>query len=116
MIEKKYGHIVTISSIAGITGSGLMVVYATTKFALRGFMESLSGNLSFNGHDKYIKTTTIYPTSVATSEQVCNAYEKGTKIKVGQLSPAKAAETVLDAILYEEEIVTIPRYHYGTYR
>lgn len=36
MIQRKYGHVVALSSIAGIFGQSNIVPYCATKFAVRG--------------------------------------------------------------------------------
>lgn len=41
MREKNCGHIVTIASMAGLTGAARLVDYCASKFAAVGFMESL---------------------------------------------------------------------------
>lgn len=66
MIEKKNGHIVTMSSMAGITGSPYVTTYSSTKFAVIGFMSSLTEELISEGHNSYIKTTWICPHFVNT--------------------------------------------------
>lgn len=45
MIEKNIGHLVSISSIAGLCGLNNLVPYCSSKFAVRGAMESLSEEL-----------------------------------------------------------------------
>ena len=41
MIARKTGHIVVVSSLAGLVGAPGMVAYTTSKFALTGFAEAL---------------------------------------------------------------------------
>jgi len=41
MIAKGLGHIVTVASVAGLTGSNRLVDYCSSKFAAVGFDESL---------------------------------------------------------------------------
>lgn len=45
MMERNYGHIVALSSIAGLLGQRNLVPYCATKYGVRGFMESLSEEL-----------------------------------------------------------------------
>lgn len=45
MVEKNVGHIVAMSSIAGLCGLPNLVPYCGSKFAVRGMMESLSEEL-----------------------------------------------------------------------
>lgn len=45
MLSKRRGHIVAISSMAGICGLTNLVPYCATKFAVRGLMEALHEEL-----------------------------------------------------------------------
>lgn len=45
MQEKNRGHIICLSSIAGLVGIANLVPYCATKFAVRGLMESLHAEL-----------------------------------------------------------------------
>lgn len=45
MMEKNHGHIVAMSSIAGLVGLNNLVPYCGSKFAVRGTMESMSEEL-----------------------------------------------------------------------
>lgn len=62
MIEKGYGHIVNIASIAGTMGVETMAGYCGTKHAVRGISHSLYKEIRHHG----IKVTCIYPGSVNT--------------------------------------------------
>jgi len=57
MIARRSGHIVNISSAAGLVGVPGMSVYNASKFGLRGFTEALAGDLAPLGID----VTGIYP-------------------------------------------------------
>ena len=61
--QKKYGHIINISSIAGLEGYGQSSGYNATKFAVRG----LSNALYKEVRDFGVKVTCIYPGSVKTN-------------------------------------------------
>lgn len=57
MIERRSGHIVNISSVAGLIGPKGLSVYAASKFGLRGFSEGLYEEVKqYN-----VKVTTVYP-------------------------------------------------------
>jgi all-trans-retinol dehydrogenase (NAD+) len=45
MVENNHGHIVALSSIAGIVGFKNLVPYCGSKFAVRGVMESMCEEL-----------------------------------------------------------------------
>ncbi|KAK9296501.1 hypothetical protein QLX08_009542 [Tetragonisca angustula] len=68
MIQNNYGHIVSISSMAGIFGLPNIVPYCSSKFAVRGLMEALCEELRVQNGGKplNIKFTTIYPYMVET--------------------------------------------------
>lgn len=57
MIERGSGHIVNISSIAGWIGSQGLSSYCASKFGLRGFGESLAGELRGTG----VHVSNVYP-------------------------------------------------------
>jgi short-subunit dehydrogenase len=62
MLEKKRGHIVVISSIAGKFGVPLRSGYSATKFALHGFYEAVRAEESRNG----IRVTLVCPGFIRT--------------------------------------------------
>lgn len=73
MIARRSGHIVNISSVAGLVGVPGLSIYSTSKFGLRGFSEALAGDLAqYN-----IAVTAIYPyfarTPILQAERFGNA-------------------------------------------
>ncbi len=62
MIERRRGHIINMSSVAGWVALPTYSVYAASKFAVRGFTEALRREVSCYG----IRVTGIYPGGVAT--------------------------------------------------
>lgn len=62
MMRARAGHIINMSSIAGWVATPTYSVYAASKFAIRGFSESLRREVMPWG----ITVSTIYPYSVAT--------------------------------------------------
>ncbi|XP_014208148.1 epidermal retinol dehydrogenase 2 [Copidosoma floridanum] len=93
MLAKNHGHVVALSSMAGIIGLTNLVPYCATKFAVRGLMEALSEELrvstSVGGTNSNIKFTTVYPYMVDTG--LC----KNPKIKFpGLMSLVSTQEAV----------------------
>lgn len=76
MIDRKSGHIVTISSLGGIYHYAFGISYVATKFGVTGFMMALKEFLRFRKLDKDIHTTLIMPDVIATREDVINAVSK----------------------------------------
>lgn len=57
MRAQRDGHVITISSLAGVTGLEFCVAYAAAKFGVEGFMESLCYDVApFN-----VRTTIVEP-------------------------------------------------------
>lgn len=107
MIERKRGHIVATCSVGGLTGIVEGIFYSTTKFAVRGLMESLALQLYFDDQSDFIKTTTVFPSFVDTRPCVKIVVEKGTR---GEklYSGEECGQAIVTGILKEKEIVTIP--------
>ena len=57
MREQRAGHVITITSTAGLIGQEFVAAYATSKFGLEGWMESLRFDLAPYG----IQTTSVEP-------------------------------------------------------
>lgn len=115
MIERKQGHIVGISSVAGLVGFPEAKLYTATKFAVRGFMETLSMEMYLRGQSDYIKTTCVFPYFVETSSDIKDATHVHLKFK-SILKMDESAEQIVDGILRNEEIITLPRaWYYFTY-
>jgi all-trans-retinol dehydrogenase (NAD+) len=51
MMERNHGHIVAMSSMAGVLGLRNLVPYCATKFAVRGLMEALHEELREDPRD-----------------------------------------------------------------
>ncbi|KOC62508.1 Short-chain dehydrogenase/reductase family 16C member 6 [Habropoda laboriosa] len=68
MIQKNYGHIVALSSMAGFLGVANVAPYCASKFAVRGLMEALNEEIRSLNKEKTlnINFTTIYPYMVDT--------------------------------------------------
>lgn len=110
MKKHNYGHIVSMSSTAGLFGIPNLIPYCTSKFAVRGLMAALSEELRLDKKNE-IKLTSIYPFMVNTG--LC----KRPVIKFRNLMPIvetkHAAEEIMDAQRRDIQDMTIPRYYMG---
>jgi short-subunit dehydrogenase len=57
MIDRRHGHIVNISSVAGLIGVPTLAPYSVAKFGLRGFTEALAREMKPRG----VSVTGVYP-------------------------------------------------------
>jgi short-subunit dehydrogenase len=109
MLEKKSGHIVVISSIAGKFGSPLRSGYSATKFALHGFYEALRVEEFRNG----IRVTLVCPGFIQTGISVSALKGDGSKhAKVdpevaGGMPAEECARQVLRGVAQEKEEILI---------
>lgn len=64
MIERGQGHIVNISSMAGVLGVFGYTAYGASKFAVRGYSDALRAELKPRG----LRVTVVYPPDVQTPQ------------------------------------------------
>lgn len=108
MMERNHGHIVAMSSMAGVVGLRNLVPYCATKFAVRGLMEALHEELREDKTKDYsgIKFTVICPYIVDTG--LC----KNPKVKFPTLmkilTPQEASDQIVDAVRRNYNEITIP--------
>lgn len=102
MIERRRGHIVNISSVAGWIGGPGISAYCASKFGLRGFGESLATDLAqFN-----IRISTVYPwfsrTPILESEQFGVAQRRELPADL-VTDPADVVDAMLKGIRADKE-------------
>ena len=94
MIERRQGHIINMSSMAGLVATPTYTIYAASKFGVCGFSEALRREVGVYG----ISVSVIYPGGVATE------FSKKARIRrrTGTTTPPwlrLSAEDVADAVL-----------------
>jgi all-trans-retinol dehydrogenase (NAD+) len=103
MIKAKKGHIVTVASLAGYSGSNKLVDYCSSKFANIGMDEALKVELMVQGLDSFIKTTVICPYYTSTG-MFAGVSSKVIPI----LEPEFVAEEAVKAILMDKPVLILP--------
>jgi short-subunit dehydrogenase len=104
MVERRRGHLVFMSSLAGKVGTPRTPVYSATKFGLRGFAQSLREDLRPSG----VGVSAIFPGFVRDAGMF---HDTGTKLPpgVGTVAPDAVAEAVVRAVERNRgEIVVAP--------
>lgn len=88
MIERRKGHIINMSSTAGLVGSPTYTGYSASKFGVRGFSEALRREVSIYG----IHVSVLFPGGVQTE------FTQHAKInrKTGATTPASMRLTAED--------------------
>jgi NADP-dependent 3-hydroxy acid dehydrogenase YdfG len=103
------GHVVFINSGAGINASPGLASYSASKFALRGFADSLRND------EPSLRVTSVHPGRIATVMQKgLNAYEGRDYDPSRFLQPETVAQVVADAVnaprdAHIHEVIVRPR-------
>jgi len=93
MVPAKQGHIVTISSLAGLVPETYSSIYTASKFALRGFFLTLG--IELRKHN--IRVSTIFPDSVDTPMLKYEFSHGGSPLTF--LGDAQSPEKIVHAVI-----------------
>ncbi|CAH2050866.1 unnamed protein product, partial [Iphiclides podalirius] len=112
MIERNHGHIVAMSSMAGLMGIRNLVPYCGSKYAVRGIMEALAVELRGDPRDTSgINLTTVCPYMVNTG--LCKRPRVRFQKIMSVVETEEAADIIVDAVLRNVIEITVPtRLHY----
>lgn len=104
------GHVVNISSVAGLIAAPTMSAYTAAKFAVRGFTEALREEMDIEGWP--VGVTSVHPggirTNIARNSRMKTGSEWGMKDqedgarqfeKIARTTPEQAADRIVSAIL-----------------
>lgn len=108
MIERRRGHIVAVSSTAGLFALPEAMIYTTSKMGVRGFMEALAMQLYHEGHHDYIKTSTVFPYFIDSNPYIIDVILKGCRQKV-VFGLDATGRGLVEGVLREDEIITLPK-------
>jgi NAD(P)-dependent dehydrogenase (short-subunit alcohol dehydrogenase family) len=100
LIASGDGHVVNISSLNGFLAQPSMSHYCTTKFAVRGFTETLRAEMLEAGHP--VRVTVVHPGGVKT-RIASNAMESARALGL----PVTAADEARRK-LYEDKLLKMP--------
>jgi len=118
LLAADQAHIVNISSIFGLVGVPRQSSYCASKFAVRGFSESLRAEL---GHTS-VRVTSVHPGGVATNiaaktrvsgdEAELERHQRIVRRFRKMLPPEKAAQAIVRGIVRDQPRVLITRETY----
>ncbi|XP_063616404.1 17-beta-hydroxysteroid dehydrogenase 13-like [Cydia splendana] len=107
MLERNYGHIVAMSSMAGMMPVPNLVPYCGSKFAVRAIMDTLALELQSQPRDASgLKFTTICPFVVNTG--LCHRPKSRFPALIKTVETADAADKIVDAVRREIREISIP--------
>lgn len=107
MIEAGGGHVVTVSSLAGVFAAPRMTDYCASKFAARGFSEAL--RLEMERSRTNVRVSCICPGHVDTK------LFQGFKTLLPTLSPAYVASRIVEVVCDDTPVVFTPRLAYAAH-
>jgi short-subunit dehydrogenase len=108
MIERRCGHIINMSSLAGFISTPTYSIYAASKFGIRGFTEALRREVGIWG----IHVTGIYPGGVKSEFRDHMGMYRKTGITTPSwllLSSEEVAEAVYQATIRPHRAVVLPK-------
>ena len=108
MISLNKGHIVSMSSMAGIVGTPNLVPYCSSKFAVKGLMDALFLEVRASRPEANIQMTTIHPFVVDTglAQKPRSRFQKF----IPFTAPEIAAEKIISAMRRNYEYEFIPSF------
>ena len=108
MISMNKGHIIAMSSMAGITGTPNLVPYCSSKFAVKGLMDALFLELRASRPDSNVSMTTIHPFVVDTglAQKPRSRFQKF----IPFTTPEDATQMIISAMRRNEEYAFIPSF------
>lgn len=109
MIEKNYGHIITLASIAGHQGVAGLVDYCASKHGAVGFNESIHRELLHIG--SAVKTTCVNPYYIDTG-MFHGVNESRINFLLPILQPEYVVNRIVDAVLTNQSHLFMPRFLY----
>ncbi|XP_068956072.1 epidermal retinol dehydrogenase 2 isoform X2 [Petaurus breviceps papuanus] len=109
MIANNHGHLVCISSSAGLVGVSKLSDYCASKFAAFGFAESIFLEMFAQGYTG-IKTTIVCPYFIKTG--MFEGCTTGNSFLLPILEPEYVANKIMNAILEEQVYLFLPRFLY----
>jgi short-subunit dehydrogenase len=103
LIGRPDAHLVNVASASGYVGLPFGATYASSKWAVIGFSESLQLELALAGH-RHVHVTTVCPSYVATG------LVEGAKAPAttSLLAPERVAALIVDAVLSNAVVVRTP--------
>lgn len=115
LLRADEAHIVNISSVFGLVGVPQQSSYCASKFAVRGFSESLRADLQGTN----VSITTVHPGGIATNivassrvsgdERVRKGHERAVKMFRKMMPPSEAARQIVQGIEEKRSRVLITR-------
>lgn len=108
MIERRRGHIIGMSSMAGLHPTPMTVLYTAAKFGVAGMMDAIAAEVREEGLVDAVHFTTVYPYFVNTRQDVMDAV----RLRFPPVTAERVADATVLAMLSNRRSVSVPGYLY----
>lgn len=110
MQRRKHGHIVMLTSVAGLTGIKNLVPLSTAQFAVQGLAESLIEELRNYKPSADVKLTLVHIYPFIVDKEMSTNIQLRIPSYFGTIEPAAAARQIIRAMRQDYMEVSIPCY------
>ncbi|KDR12385.1 epidermal retinol dehydrogenase 2-like [Zootermopsis nevadensis] len=110
MQQKKHGHIVMLTSVAGLAGISNLVPLSATQFAVQGLAESLNEELRNYRSSGDVKLTLVHIYPFIVDNEMSTNVQLRIPSYFGTIEPVAAARKIIDAMRRDYVEVSIPGY------
>lgn len=107
MIARRRGHIIIMSSLAGLMATATYSVYAATKYGLRGFSDALRREVGIFG----IKVSVVYPGGVSSDFASHTGMQRKSSLSTPRalvLTPQQVAKAVRGLVRRPRRSLVLP--------
>lgn len=110
MVQQGYGHIVNISSLAGLIGWPLNCPYATTKFGVVGLSISLRGEAVARGVKVSVVCPGLIDTPIWQTAKMINADRQKIldSLPSKMMDPNVAARKIISGVIKNKAVIVFP--------
>ncbi|XP_023714665.1 epidermal retinol dehydrogenase 2 isoform X2 [Cryptotermes secundus] len=110
MQEKKHGHIIMLTSVAGLTGIKDLVPLSAAQFAIQGLAESLTEELRNYKPIGDVKVTLVHIYPFIVDQEMSTNIQLRIPSYFGTIEPVAAAKKIIDAMRRDYTEASIPGY------
>jgi len=111
MIERGGGHVVNVSSIAGLIAPPLLAAYAASKFAVYGLSEALRLELAEDGVGVSAICPGVIDTAIIDAARMPGVETRRTSLRDRFMRratpPSAVADAIVDAVAHDRPVVVI---------
>lgn len=110
MKERRHGHIVLLTSVAGISGIKHQMPLNVAQFAVQGIYESLTEDIRISRLQNFIQTTIVHIYPFIVSDDLAADIRLRIPSYFGTIKAQQAAKSIIDGVRRNYMEISIPGY------